>query len=59
MKVNPDKWEGYAEAILKLYDNERLFKSIIAAGEPVHEKFFNKDNSWGAKFRKGMLEHVL
>ncbi len=55
IEVKPDHIKGYADAILKLYEDRELYESKRAACSQLQEQFFDYSNSWGSQFKKALL----
>ncbi len=55
IEVQPDDIQGYADAILKLYEDCELYESKRAACLQLQEQFFDYSNSWGSRFKKALF----
>lgn len=59
IEVPPEDTEAYAEAILMLRDNEKMYEEKRLACLKLQSQFYEESNSWGYQFRQILLKYVL
>ena len=58
IEVQPDNVDQYCRAILRLSEDPEFYSDKQSACAALHEPFYNPDDSWAAKIKEAVVEHV-